>query len=107
VDSNVNKKETEKLSKYKYLEIDVSRMWKVKTKIVTVINGALGTVKKGFDQNVQLLPGHRSAIEDRNFFHLAKKKNLPHITIMVTIQQRPSDYINILLYNTTTHCSTI
>jgi hypothetical protein len=26
---------------------------------------------------------------------------------MVTIQQRPSDYINILLYNTTTHCSTI
>ena len=28
-----------------------------------VIIGALGTIKKGFDQNLQLLPDHRSAIE--------------------------------------------
>ena len=32
-DSNVNTKETEKLSKYKNLEIKVSRMWKVRTKL--------------------------------------------------------------------------
>jgi len=38
-------------------------MWKVRTKIVSVINGASGTVKKGLDQNHQLLPGHPSAIE--------------------------------------------
>jgi hypothetical protein len=33
-DSNFNTKETEKLSKYKGLDIDVSWMWKVRTKIV-------------------------------------------------------------------------
>jgi len=36
---------------------------KVRTKIVPVITGALGTIKKGLDQNIQLLPGHPSAIE--------------------------------------------
>jgi len=41
-------------------------MWKVWTKIVSVIIGALGTFKKGLDQNLQLLPGHLSAIAIRN-----------------------------------------
>jgi hypothetical protein len=30
---------------------------------VQVITGALGTIKTGLDQNCQLVPGHRSAIE--------------------------------------------
>jgi hypothetical protein len=34
---------------------------------VLVITGALGIIKKGFDQNLQLLPGHPSAIELQNF----------------------------------------
>ena len=63
VDSNVNTKETEKLSKLKDLEIKVNSMWKVKTKIVPVITGALGIIKKALDHNLQLLPGHRSAKE--------------------------------------------
>jgi hypothetical protein len=46
-DSKFNTKETEKLSKYKDLEIKVSRMWKVSTKIVSVIIETLGTIKKG------------------------------------------------------------
>ena len=61
-DLNVNPKETE-LNKYKDLETEVSRMWKVRTKIVSDINGALGTIKKGLDQNIHLLPGHLSATE--------------------------------------------
>jgi hypothetical protein len=56
-------KETEKLSKYKDLEIEVIRMWRVRTKTVPFITGALGTIKKGSDQNLRLLPGHPSAIE--------------------------------------------
>jgi len=44
-DSNINTKETEKLSIYKDLEIEVTRMWKVRIKIVPVITGALGTSK--------------------------------------------------------------
>jgi len=37
-------------------------MWKMRTKIMPVIIGALGTIK-GLDQNFQLLPGHPSATE--------------------------------------------
>jgi len=48
---------------YKDLVIEVSRVWKVRTKIVPAIIGALGTIKKGLDQNLQVLPGHLSAIE--------------------------------------------
>jgi len=33
------------------------------TKFAPVIIGALGTIRKGLDQNFQLLPGHLSAIE--------------------------------------------
>jgi len=38
-------------------------MWTVRTKILPVIIEALGAIKKGLDQNLQLLPGHLSAIE--------------------------------------------
>jgi hypothetical protein len=62
-DSNINIKETEKLSKYKVLGIEFSRMLKMRTEIVQVIFGSLGTNKKWLDQNLQLLPGHSSATE--------------------------------------------
>jgi hypothetical protein len=60
---NINTKEAEKLSKYKVLEIEVSRLWEVRTKTVPVITGALRTIKKGSDQNLQLIPGHPSSME--------------------------------------------
>jgi hypothetical protein len=44
--SNLNIKDTEKLKRYKDLEAEVSRMWKVRPKIVPVTIGALGTIKK-------------------------------------------------------------
>ena len=44
---------TEKLSQYKDLEIEVNRMWKVRTKIVPVVTLALGIFKKELDQNFQ------------------------------------------------------
>ena len=62
-DSNINTKDTEKQRKYKDLEIKGRRMWKVRTKIVPVINEALGKNKKGLDQNLLLLPRHSSATE--------------------------------------------
>jgi hypothetical protein len=61
--ANFNTKETEKPSKYKDLEVEFSRMWKARTKIVSVIIGELGTIKKGLDKNLQLLPGHPSTVE--------------------------------------------
>jgi hypothetical protein len=51
-DANVNRKETEKLSKYKDLEIKVSRKRTVRTKIVPIIIGALGAIKNGLDQTL-------------------------------------------------------
>ena len=40
-----------------------NNVWNVRTKIVPVIIEALGTIKRCLDQNRQLLPRHRSAIE--------------------------------------------
>ena len=61
--SDGNTKETEKLSKYEDQETEFSSMWKVRTKTVPVIIGALGTINKGLDQNLQLVPAHLSATE--------------------------------------------
>jgi len=41
----------------------VSWMWKMRTNTVPVTTGALGTIEKGLDQNLWLLPGHRLATE--------------------------------------------
>jgi hypothetical protein len=60
---SLTRKKLKKLSKYKYLEIEFSKMWQVRTENVPVEIGVLGTIKKGLDQNLQLLPGHRSAME--------------------------------------------
>jgi hypothetical protein len=38
-------------------------MWKVRTKIVSVITGELGTTENRLDQTLQLLPGHPSPTE--------------------------------------------
>jgi hypothetical protein len=37
-------------------------MWKMRTKIVPVTIGTVGTVENGLDRNLQLLSGHPSAI---------------------------------------------
>ena len=46
-DKNISTKVTEKLSKYKDLEIEIERMWGMKTKTIPVVIGALGVIKKG------------------------------------------------------------
>jgi hypothetical protein len=38
-------------------------MWNVRTKIVLIVIGTLGTIKKRISQNLQLLPDHLAAIE--------------------------------------------
>ena len=56
-DRNVSIKEVEKLSKYKDLEIEVSKMWKMKTTTLPVVICALGVIKKGMRLKVEKIPG--------------------------------------------------
>ena len=50
-DRNSALKEIEKKSKYK--ELEIQRMWHMKTMVIPVVVGALGTVKKGMVKNIE------------------------------------------------------
>ena len=56
-DKNVIKKEAEKILNYKDLTIEIQRMWTVKTKVISVIIGATGTIAKSFRKYVSNIPG--------------------------------------------------
>ena len=56
-DQNIAAKEFDKLSKYKDLEIEISRMWNLKGITVPVIVGALGMIKKGCQNHLDKIPG--------------------------------------------------
>ena len=62
---NTSVKEAEKLSKYKDLEIEIARMWGMKTPIVPVVIGVLGVIKKGIDKQICKIPGKIDVAELR------------------------------------------
>ena len=57
-DRNTSAKEFEKLSKYKDPEIEIAKMWKMKSKTVVVIAGTLAMIKKGTQKYVNEIPGN-------------------------------------------------
>ena len=62
-DRNTSVKVAEKLSKYKDLEIEITRMWGMKMQIVPVIIGALGVITKGIDKQICNIPGNINVTE--------------------------------------------
>ena len=58
LNANTSVKTTEKLDKYKDLEIEVERMWEFKTTTVPVVMRTLGTIKKGLESNIHKIPGN-------------------------------------------------
>ena len=57
-DRSISAKDFQKLSKYKDLEIEIAKMWKMKTKAIPVIVGALGMVIKGTQKYINEIPGN-------------------------------------------------
>ena len=60
-----DKNSFQKLSKYldKDLEIEVTKMWKLKSKTIPVVIGALGMIKKGTRNFIDQIPGKPSLQE--------------------------------------------
>ena len=57
-DKNTSTKVSEKISKYKDLEIEITRMWQMKTEIIPVAIGALGVIKKGSEKFISEIAGN-------------------------------------------------
>ena len=60
---NTSIKTTEKLSKYKDLEIEIERMWGMNIMTIPIIIGALGLLKKGMEKCINKIPGNISIQE--------------------------------------------
>ena len=56
-DRNTSVKVVEKLSKYKDLETEIARMWKMGTETIPVVTGALGIIRKGLEKYGDKIPG--------------------------------------------------
>ena len=57
-DCNVSVKEFDKRAKYHDLKIEIQKMWKLDTSIVPVIVGALGMIKNGTQEYLEMIPGN-------------------------------------------------
>ena len=56
-DYNIQKKATEKMSKYVDLQIECQRIWNKKVEVIPVIIGATGIVVKNIKKYVGKIPG--------------------------------------------------
>ena len=56
-DTNISLKSFEKLSKYKDLDIEITKMWHLKTTALLVVIGALSMVAKTAPNYVSQIPG--------------------------------------------------
>ena len=62
-DRNISVKEYDKLAKYKDLEIEINRMWQLRTITLPIVVGALGMLKKGADDFIDQIPGKSNICE--------------------------------------------
>ena len=62
-DENFSVAEFEKLSKYEDLEIEVEKLWNMKTVAIPVVIGALGMIKKGTEKHLEKISGSPNLYE--------------------------------------------
>ena len=56
-DKNTSWKATEKLPKHKDLVIETTRMWGMKTELISDVIGTLRLIKKGLEKHMEKIPG--------------------------------------------------
>ena len=56
-DTNVGKKEAEKISKYGELRVELSKMWGMECEVIPVVIGGLGAVTKSCNDHLAKIPG--------------------------------------------------
>ena len=59
-DYNIQKKATEKTSKYVDLKIECQTIWNKKVEVIPVIIGAIGIVDKNIKKYVRRIPGYHN-----------------------------------------------
>ena len=72
-------KVAEKLSKYKDLEMEITKMWGLKTITVPVVIRALGVVKKGIEKHIDKIPGKISITELQQIALLGSSHSLRNV----------------------------
>ena len=72
---NISVKVTEKLLKYKDLEIKIDRMKGIKTITISVVTGTLGLIKKGLEKYIY----NKSRVTS-NYMNYRRSHYLEHLT---------------------------
>ena len=76
LNNNNNNNNKIKKSKYKDLELEIQRMWQMKTEVMPVVVGALGTIKKGMVENIKRVSERTNVTETQKISMLGSAQIL-------------------------------
>ena len=75
-DTNVRKKELEKLAKYGELKAELQKMWGMECEVLPIVVGGLGAVTKNLRDYLARVPGHPEQFLCQKIALLGSKKIL-------------------------------